>query len=90
MVACRRVFNLNEIATWFDRLTMSGCAPCNDSRPVWFDKLGTRERIMLINGVHTGVVGDIIAVARVANLIDSQDKQAVRISRRFTCHTEHD
>ena len=30
MVVCRRVFNLNEIATWFDRLTMSGCAPSND------------------------------------------------------------
>jgi hypothetical protein len=30
MVICRRVFNLNEIATWFDRLTMSGCAPRND------------------------------------------------------------
>ena len=36
MVVCRRVFNLNEIATWFDRLTMSGCAPRND-------KVGTRE-----------------------------------------------
>jgi hypothetical protein len=45
---------------------------------------------MLIIGAHTGVAGDIIAVARVANLIDSQDKQAVRISRRFTCHTKHD
>ena len=43
MVVCRRVFNLNEIATWFDRLTMSGCAPGNDSRPVWFDKVGTYE-----------------------------------------------
>ena len=53
MVVCRRVFNLNEIATWFDRLTMSGCAPRNDrwgvgaprndSRPVWFDKVSTRE-----------------------------------------------
>ena len=43
MVVCRRVFNLNEIATWFDRLTMSGCAPRNDSRPVWFDKVGTRK-----------------------------------------------
>ena len=32
MVICRRVFNLNEIATWFDRLTMSGCAPRNDNR----------------------------------------------------------
>ena len=30
MVVCRRVFNLNEIATWFDRLTMSGWAPSND------------------------------------------------------------
>ena len=30
MVVCQRVFNLNEIATWFDRLTMSGCAPRND------------------------------------------------------------
>ena len=40
---CRRVFNLNEIATWFDRLTMSGCAPRNDSRPVWINKVGTRE-----------------------------------------------
>ena len=30
MVVCRRVFNLNEIATWFDRLTMSGYAPRND------------------------------------------------------------
>ena len=30
MVVCRRAFNLNEIATWFDRLTMSGCAPRND------------------------------------------------------------
>ena len=29
-VVCRRVFRLNEIATWFDRLTMSGCAPRND------------------------------------------------------------
>ena len=45
---------------------------------------------MLIIGAHTGVAGDIIAVARVANLIDSQDKQAVRISRRFTCHTKYD
>ena len=55
MVVCRRVFNRNEIATWFDRLTMSGCAPRNDrwgvgaprndSRPVWFDKVGTRERL---------------------------------------------
>ena len=43
MVVCQRVFSLNEIATWFDRLTMSGCAPRNDSRPVWFDKVGTRE-----------------------------------------------
>ena len=33
MVVCRRVFNPNEIATWFDRLTMSGCAPRNDSGP---------------------------------------------------------
>ena len=32
MVICRRVFNLNEIATWFDRLTMSGYAPRNDNR----------------------------------------------------------
>ncbi len=32
MVISRRVFNLNEIATWFDRLTMSGCAPRNDNR----------------------------------------------------------
>ena len=32
MVICRRVFNLNEIATWFDRLTMSGYAPRNDMR----------------------------------------------------------
>ena len=30
MVVCRRVFYRNEIATWFDRLTMSGCAPRND------------------------------------------------------------
>ena len=30
MVVCQRVFNLNEIATWFDRLTMSGCALRND------------------------------------------------------------
>ena len=53
MVVCQRVLSLNEIATWFDRLTMSGCAPRNDrwgvgafrsySRPVWFDKVGTRE-----------------------------------------------
>ena len=26
----RRAFSLIEIATWFDRLTMSGCAPRND------------------------------------------------------------
>ena len=38
MVICRRVFNFNEIATWFDRLTMSGCAPRNDRAS--FDKLG--------------------------------------------------
>ena len=37
MVVCRRVFGLIEIATWFDRLTMSGYAPRND-------KVGTRER----------------------------------------------
>ena len=29
-VVRRRVFSLIEIATWFDRLTMSGCAPRND------------------------------------------------------------
>ena len=43
MVVCRLVLNLNEIATWFDRLTMSGYAPRNDSRPVWFYKVSTRE-----------------------------------------------
>ena len=32
MMVPRRVLNLNEIATWFDRLTMSGCAPRNDNR----------------------------------------------------------
>ena len=30
MVVHRRVLNLTGIATWFDRLTMSGCAPHND------------------------------------------------------------
>ena len=30
MMVPRHVLNLNEIATWFDRLTMSGCAPRND------------------------------------------------------------
>ena len=54
-VVCRRVFNLNEIATWFDRLTMSGCAPRNDSRPIWFDKVGTRERALKLT--VGGVVG---------------------------------
>ena len=33
----------DEIATWFDRLTMSGCASRNDSRPIRFDEVGTRE-----------------------------------------------
>ena len=32
MMVPRHVLNLNEIATWFDRLTMSGCAPLNDNR----------------------------------------------------------
>ena len=32
MMVPRHVLNLNEIATWFDRLTMSGCAPRNDNR----------------------------------------------------------
>ena len=44
MMVTRRVLNPNEIATWFDRLTMSGYAPRNDSRLVWFDKAGMRER----------------------------------------------
>ena len=30
MVVCRHVLNINGIATWFDRLTMSGYAPRND------------------------------------------------------------
>ena len=30
MVVHRRVLNLTGIAAWFDRLTMSGCAPRND------------------------------------------------------------
>ena len=42
MVVCRRVFNLNEIATWFDRLTMSGCAPRND-------KVGTCEADRIVD-----------------------------------------
>ena len=32
------MFNLNEIATWFDRLTMSGCALRNDGASS-FDRL---------------------------------------------------
>ena len=38
IVVCRRVFSLIEIATWFDRLTMSGCAPRND-------KVGTKSPV---------------------------------------------
>ena len=37
MMVRRRVLNLNEIATWFDRLTMSGCALRNDGAS--FDRL---------------------------------------------------
>ena len=41
---------LNEIATWFDRLTMSGCAPRNDRAS--FDKLGMsgHERKLAMTG----------------------------------------
>ena len=52
MMVPRHVLNRNEIATWFDRLTMSGCAPRNDSRLVWFDKVGTREH-STTNGTTT-------------------------------------
>ena len=52
MMVPRHVLNRNEIATWFDRLTMSGCAPRNDSRLVWFDKVGTREH-SATNGTTT-------------------------------------
>ena len=34
MVVHRRVLNLTGIAAWFDRLTMSGCAPHNDREVV--------------------------------------------------------
>ena len=39
MVVCRRVLNLNEIATWFDRLT--GCARVLNLNEIatWFDRL---------------------------------------------------
>ena len=62
MMVRRRALSLNEIATWFDRLTMSGCAPRNDrwgvgalrndSRPVWFDKVGTHERPAAADGAQ--------------------------------------
>ena len=46
MMVRRRVLNLNEIATWFDRLTMSGCAPRNDGGvgARRNDKMGTLSR----------------------------------------------
>ena len=41
MMVPRHVLNLNEIATWFDRLTMSGCAPRNDNRMTLGFSLGS-------------------------------------------------
>ena len=33
----------NEIATWFDTLTMSGCAPRDDQLDTWADSVAPFE-----------------------------------------------
>ena len=73
MVVRRRVLNLNEIATWFDRLTMSGCAPRNDGGVVGVrrnDKVGTLSRRRaneLRHPANHDLGGKRIPCAKIAN-----------------------
>ena len=55
----------NEIATWFDKLTMSGCAPRDD-------KLGTRENAKPFDRRFRPYAILTYALAEVVEMVDTR------------------